>query len=114
MNQATPLWGLLPFFFGAQSAYSVVRAYQITAQQDDWMPTTAVVTDVWVYRPEDSSECRFAYLYTVGSSQFRSSLYAADGRACVGQRKLSSGDSIVAYYNPENPKLAVVEKLPPS
>lgn len=107
-------WGLVPLFWGCYYGYSIFQTYQIAAQQDDWLPTKAVVTESWRRRSTDSLTCHFRYEYVVDDKLFSSRRYTADGRKCVGQQMFDESDVIEAYYNPDNPRLAVVEKLPPS
>ena len=114
LKRVIPVWGIIPLIWSGYIGHNIFIAYYIAGQQDDWVKTKAVVAESWISREVDEQECHFLYTYAVEGRDFWSSRYAADGRECVGQRKFKRTETIEVYYSPENPRLAVVERLKPS
>lgn len=101
---------------GSYPVYLIVDAQQIAEQQDDWLPTKAIVTESRNERVtggySDSTKCHFRYEYVVVGELFNSSLFEAVGGSCLGTRFFEKDDVIQAYYNPADPNFAVVVRRP--
>lgn len=116
------IWGLAGIVFSLGIIGSAAQVVYWGFAQDNWVPTEATVVRSQRVVMGGGTKApryvyRFRYQYEVGGTVFegeRFSYQYASPSPIQGVQRFAAGDPLTIYYDPRQPRRAVVEKARPS